>query len=335
MDSKTAANIARHGWPDLIGSVVLAEPIVANQLNENPLWRIESDQARYALRGWPQKELPRAEAATRFVTHVARSGELNVPVPLLTQRGAATTLHPAGDRFWELAPWLQGEADFATRPTLQRLEAMCRALARLHLHAADLPAGDEFLAVERHLAALVSLGKSIYEGEYDGLESATMPVECPVGKTWLPVLLRGIDLATRQLTALQAVRFPRQWTWGDAWHNNFLLDGTQVTGLVDFATVRVDTPAADLARLLGSTTVEQPTWWPAGLEAYSEERSLSEAELRAARALEASGTVLSLANWLRWLGIECRPFASPEAVCDRMTHFALRLTHLLSAANSP
>lgn len=258
---------------------------------------------------------------------------MQLPVSVETHCGAA--LHPHGDWHWELAPWLPGEADFAQRPTLARLEAMCRQLAVLHKETADLTTPDVPLAVQRHLQAFTALQSGIDAGRFAGLDPSALPVPPPAGMTWSVAVGQAAEVATRQLAAVQAVRLNGQWTWGDAWHNNFLLVGDEVTGLVDFATVRVDTPMADLARLLGSTTAENAEWWPVGVAAYADVQMLSEADLQAAGALSASGTVLSLANWLEWLGVERRRFASPQALCDRMSHFVLRLTHLLRGPKGP
>lgn len=298
------------------------------------MWRIDTDKAQFALRGWANSDLPRAEAASKLVTHISRQASLRVPVPLATGGRFASLLYPAGGWHWELAPWLEGEADFAAHPSCERLEAMCRALAELHLTAADLPAPEQPLAIRRHFEALADLQQAGQHGHFSRLDSRELPVKCPVGPDWGAALLRGVEVARQQLAPLQAVPLAGQWTWGDAWHNNFLLVGEQVTGVVDFATARIDTPMADLARLLGSTIVEHRDWWAGGIRAYAALRPLSEVESRAVGALCASGTVLSLANWLRWLGIERRVFAAPRAACDRMSHFALRLTHLLGEANT-
>jgi Ser/Thr protein kinase RdoA (MazF antagonist) len=108
-----------------------------------------------------------------------------------------------------------------------------------------------------------------------------------------------------------------------------------VVGLVDFATVRVDTPHADLARLLGSATTDHPDWWQAGLDSYARVRPLSAADREFIRHLVDVGTVLSLGNWLCWLGVESRQFANPAEAHRRLHHFHRRLTELLARSVPP
>ena len=54
----------------------------------------------------------------------------------------------------------------------------------------------------------------------------------------------------------------------DVWHDHVLFTGEEVTGVVDYAAMRLDVPHADLARLLGSLVEDDEAGWRAGLEAY-------------------------------------------------------------------
>ena len=73
------------------------------------------------------------------------------------------------------------------------------------------------------------------------------------------------------------------------------------TGIIDFGAMDIDTPATDVARLLGSLVGDDETGWRTGLSAYSENRPLSADGTRAAKALDASSAILAGCNWIRWI----------------------------------
>src|SRR5207253_1674438 len=86
-------------------------------------------------------------------------------VPALFRNAAGHTLTEHAGRLWELAAWLPGTADFHDRPTPQRLEAACTALARLHrawsrpgTPPGPCPAVRRRLASARAWTALVTSG---------------------------------------------------------------------------------------------------------------------------------------------------------------------------------
>jgi Ser/Thr protein kinase RdoA (MazF antagonist) len=118
----------------------------------------------------------------------------------------------------------------------------------------------------------------------------------------------------------------------DVWHGNVLFTGDQVTGLVDFGAMGVETPAGDVARLLGSMADDNLGDWRPGLEAYTTVRPLSPDELRAAAALDASGTVLAGCNWITWIYIEGRQFESRQQVIERFGRLLERLGVLVERA---
>jgi homoserine kinase type II len=109
------------------------------------------------------------------------------------------------------------------------------------------------------------------------------------------------------------------------WHDHVLFSGDAVSGLVDYGSVRIDHAAVDLARLLGSLVGDDSAGWEAGLEAYVALRPLSQSEQGLARALDQTGTILGMANWLRWLYLEHRVFVDRKAVADRLGALVRRI----------
>ncbi len=111
----------------------------------------------------------------------------------------------------------------------------------------------------------------------------------------------------------------------DVWHDHVLFEGDRVSGIIDYGAARVDHVSVDLARMLGSLVEDDRALWDAGLEAYRRVRPLSDAEEGLAVALDRAGTILSVANWLRWLAVEERAYEDPAAARRRMATLVARL----------
>jgi Ser/Thr protein kinase RdoA (MazF antagonist) len=116
----------------------------------------------------------------------------------------------------------------------------------------------------------------------------------------------------------------------DVWHDHVLFSRDEVTGMIDFGAVDFDTPAVDVARLLGSLVGDDAEGWQAGLAAYTAARPLSHDETRAIAALDAAGTVLAGCNWIRWIYTDGRRFENREQVVARFAKLLDR-ARLLSA----
>ena len=94
----------------------------------------------------------------------------------------------------------------------------------------------------------------------------------------------------------------------------------EVSGLVDFDAIRVDSPAADMARWAGSFLVSrqdpEPLWQSvlAGFQRQTPSRSQSDGEalLELAKDLHFATKWISLANWVAWLVVEHRRFPGGE-----------------------
>ena len=146
---------------------------------------------------------------------------------------------------------------------------------------------------------------------------------------FVELLPKAVPLATGLLTPLAEVPFVVQPCLRDVWHDHVLFVDNEVTGLIDFGAVAIDTPAVDVARLLGSLAVDDAGEWQRGLEAYATIRPFSSDELRAVAALDASSTVLAGCNWIRWVFVENRQFDNREQVGRRLALLLDRLQRLV------
>lgn len=236
-------------------------------------------------------------------------------MPRLLTTGSGDTVVLFDGRPCELMEWLPGQADYRARPSPARLEAAAMALARVHRAWANGRSTLPCPAVARRRAALrlplpeLSARVGPRRVWLEAIRAAVLP--------WLD---RAADLLppTDPLVAVQPCL-------RDVWHAHLLFQGDTLTGLVDYANADLDTPATDLARLLGSLLDDDDDRWQVGLTAYRTVRPLTAAEEGLTRRLDRAGVVASLANWLRWLAQPGRGSEDDERVRPRVQELLERV----------
>jgi Ser/Thr protein kinase RdoA (MazF antagonist) len=284
------------------------------------LWRVEGPAGAFVLRAWPAalpvRDLPALAARHRLMAEARSSGLNFVPAVLPTRDGPTAVLHVGW--LWDLCQWVPGVADYHTRPSRARLRAACTALARLHRawerHAG--PPSSPCPAIARRLACLRGWNVLLRSGWNPNFPPGD-PCAERARRAWL-LLERRAGEIPGQLHPWLDRSSPVQPCLCDVWHDHLLFEGEALTGLVDYGAVKPDHVSVDLARMLGSLVGDGEEAWSAGLAAYREVRPLSTEEEALARALDRTGVVLGLVNWLRWLYVEERPFADRAAVARRM-----------------
>lgn len=113
----------------------------------------------------------------------------------------------------------------------------------------------------------------------------------------------------RHLIDIQTTTVPLQFVLRDVWSDHILFTGDCVTGIIDFGAARIDEPATDVARLLGSLEPHDASRWLLGWEAYH--AANPHVDLERVRVLDRVGTLLAAVQWLQWLVIEPRQFDVP------------------------
>jgi len=315
-------------------------------------WRGTSARGAMVLRRWPA-EHPSPDRLTFIhgvLRHAASRGCRFLPVPVTTQTGQSFVSY-AG-HLWELAPWMPGIADYDRSRRSEKLSAAMRALASFHNAVTDFrglvapgSAGGAN-AVTRHLdrlqeltpEAIAALGRSITLDNWPDL--------APPARQFVAALPTAIPKGLAQLDPLTAEAFSLLPCLRDIWHDHVLFTGNEVTGFVDFGAIAIDTPATDIARLLGSlasvtplpdregqgegsvcSSPDQSQTWQTGLAAYNAIRALSPAETRAAYALHTSGTILAGCNWIRWIYIDRKAFDEPWRIVERFSRILDAITN--------
>jgi Ser/Thr protein kinase RdoA (MazF antagonist) len=321
------------------GPFVRIEPLGnAGGMSGAQFWRLTTPRGTLVLRRWPMEHptLERLRFIHAVLDHAARNGVTYLPVPIATRDGRTFVDH--GGFLWELAPWLAGDADYERSPSDAKLQTAMMALAEFHLATASFqldlstiakPQAAGAPAITKRLERLRALtGGGIAELSR-AIDDATWPEFAALSRQFITALPRAIPPVIAKLEPIAEVSLPLQPCIRDIWHDHVLFSDSRVTGIVDFGGVEIDTPATDVARLIGSLAGDVAGSWTTGILAYSEVRPLSRAESQAIPALDAAGIILAGCNWVRWICLEDRRFESGPQVLERFRKITSRCARMV------
>ena len=301
----------------------------------------------WALRRWPRGTTrARVDEVHRVITHIRNQGCAVVPAvaSCVDSANGATIVHRP-DGLWDLWQWMPGEAA-SENATLEEIRQGAAAIAQFHAASRTLgtthqPAPaiqsrlDRLAKIEPHL-------RQLFSGPVDewisGCAHGSEGLQSACVRAWQILKARWPRVRERiggGLARLVGDAVPTQYVIRDVHREHVLFESGRVSGLIDFDALRVDTPMSDLARWVGSFTT--PQRWDAALAGYCEDSPFSgqprsSAQVALARELCFATQWMSLANWLVWLGVERRLFASgPSRVARRM----MELIRLIESTDQP
>jgi Ser/Thr protein kinase RdoA (MazF antagonist) len=320
------------------------EPLgFAGGMSGAQFWRVATKRGTLCLRRWPTEHPSpeRLRLIHAVLQHAARNGISFIPVPITSHAGESF-VHHAG-HLWQLEPWMWGTADYEQSPRVEKLRTAMTVLAQFHNATCDfqptasnmsigrkaesLPAANQS-AIPRRLAQLRALSQSGIRDLSRAITDTIWPELAPLARQFIAALPIAAQKAIANLEPLVDVRLPLQPCLRDIWHDHVLFTGDEVTGIIDFGAINFDTPAGDVARLLGSLVADDLVAWQNGLAAYSAVRPLLPEESGATSALDKSGTVLAGCNWIHWIYIERRKFENLAQVIGRFRRILERVLQI-------
>lgn len=256
-------------------------------------------------------------------------------MPVETNRGE--TFFWFDGHFWELANWIPGRADFHDDPTEAKLSAAMQALAEFHQAVANHPSAPSEPAVSPGLQQRMRQLQLLQRGGIEQLRSAVEDQIDPqfgaIVRRMLKWLPEATSHANRVAQSAPNVAVPLQPAIRDIWHDHVHFQGEQVTGIVDFGSMRIESVSGDIARLLGSLLRQGLSGWSGGLAVYEKIRPLSSVERALLPVFDSTSIVLSAANWLSWLFLERRAFDDSEAVSRRLHEVESRLASFVEGGD--
>src|SRR5262245_19528022 len=312
------------------GAVRHIQPLAnAGGWSGSKIWQI-SDSAgnEWCLRRWPTAH-PTVDRLRQIhaILELVVSQLPVVACPLRTGRGSTFIEHVG--HLWELSHWLPGAADYHARPSRERLRAAMRVLARFHELAARYErrkgAAPALVDRQRRLAGMREQRFTLIERALrrplgNEIDNRAIRLMAIAGEALQPPRLVESLAAAPELVLQPAIR--------DIHHDHVLFIGDEVSGLIDFGAMRIDTPLTDLARLVGSLAGDDREARRFALDVYSELRPLNHEERRLVDVLDESGIVLGALNWLMWLYVERRDMGAVEPIAKRLDELLARAERL-------
>lgn len=304
------------------------------------LWRVIDDDRQYCLRRWPEGTNPERVKSINSV--LAQTDLPFIPRPVVANSLESVFTHAHHE--WTLQPWMPGQSITKLPPPYAVLRNAVQAVALFHQMTASNrfsndSSKDEF--AQQSLALVkgqppglrfrVEQATSHLQHDLNGLGTANIPSRLaelnPRRERLIPLFL---EVAPRIIDASRSAlqwEVPLQPCIRDIHAGHVLFTGDQVTGLIDFDAMRLDSVATDLARMLGSYCSDDRELWDAGLAAYHEIRPLSNDERDLVVHYDRLAVLLTGLQWLDWMLLEGKQFELAR-VLPRIDATLARLEHL-------
>ncbi|MFO0815630.1 MAG: phosphotransferase [Gemmatales bacterium] len=279
------------------------------------VWKVTATTGSFALKRWPSDFQPDWQRITHLSMLAQQHGYHLLPVPHFTiQR--QPYIKDQGVH-WSACSWMTGQP--VATPNEEQLQTAMQSLAQLHRlwqRHAETATGPS-PSVQHQIMRL----EAWTEAEYQQIARSSHPLHLQA----LALLRSHRHSAIERLRPWQLTPLPLHYVLGDVWAEHLLYTGDSLTGIIDLATIRLDHPAHDLARLLGSYCAGDARRRAQALEYYPH----TDPHLESLTiALDEAGAIVALGNWLRWLVLENRPHLNHTAAHTRLQCLVNRLHRL-------
>ena len=314
---------------------VLEEFDLLSDCNETPLgndggfsgseiWKIESrNRGCFCLKRWPIQfqDESRIQWIHKILVFSQANGCPEIVAPLPTRSGKTYVF--SNGTYWELSTWADGEICASDKINQQRIESAIHWLARFHQATAryffNFSPSKKIVDVRNRL---LNLQTEIQTIEQHRGHHQVLPDE-----DWLIFKQRAPAIATdiaRFLLPFSSQMYPVQPVVRDIRPDHLFFDGEQVSAVIDFAAMQIDTVACDLSRLLGGFFEDDARQFSGAIDTYAQHRAVHVFEREVILPLNHASVILGIANWLRWLVIDKKHFDSAAEVSNRLQNLFRR-----------
>jgi Ser/Thr protein kinase RdoA (MazF antagonist) len=304
------------------------------------IWRVTAARGSLCLRRWPPEspDESRLKWLQAVVAHAATRGFRLLPADIVTRCGRGFCRHDG--HLWQLTTWMPGKADYCGDSRPEKLKAAASTLAQFHravelFSSPSVPTPDD-PATSRQapspgIAERLALVGRLRAGALRSMRAAVwqnrsaMPSLAGRSEELLELVSPHLTALEQDLAAVRRIETPLQPCLRDIGQHHVLFAGNCVSGIIDIGSMRMDSVATDLSRILGSLCGNDRRGWTTGLDAYEAVRPLSEPERTLLAAFDRSQMLLAGVKWVEWVFVEGRTFDDPAAVVQRMEHILSRL----------
>lgn len=329
---------------------VVVKPLAGDAFSGSTVVRVLTGdpEGDLVLKSFAATARPRIAWVHGLMGHLRASGCREVPA-VVAARCGDTIVTAADGSAWEAVRFAAGMATAA--PSAAQARAAAATVARLHVAAATWPTAPARIGVPPAVARRIEQAVTMLDAGWDRLAAnaggmasgdalghamaTRVAVAAAMGRE------AGLESALRRVASERAAPVPLQPVLRDIWWSHVLFaadDPTRVAGVIDFHAAAIDTPATDLARLLGSwprgPLIPLATCWCDAIEAYEATRPLTTEERRLVPWLDATATIFGLDNWFRWILVEGRRFERFAPTVERVDRLVRRLPEAVAWLNA-
>ena len=326
---------------------VVLEPLAANAFSGAMVARVRTGdpEGDLVLKSFAATARPRITWVHGLMGHLRESGCREVPA-VVAARCGGTIIEAADGSAWEAVRFVSGRA--TAEPSAAQARAAAATVARLHLAAAAWPIAAGRVGVPPAVTRRIDQASRLRDAAWDRLADSPL-ARTPLGDAVAARLATaaavgrdvGLEAALRRVASERVAPVPLHAVLRDLWWSHVLFasdDPARVSGVIDFHAAAIDTPATDLARLLGSwprgPLSSLATGWGDALEAYEAARPLIPEERRLVPWLDATATIFGLDNWFRWILLEGRRFERSVPALERVDRLVGRLPEAVTWLNA-
>ena len=287
-------------------------------------WKISVGPTEYCLRRWPHGKPNRSQADMIYSTleYVRQHSDLPLAFPIPTVHGEP--MCRAGDANWELSLWMPGKPIAETKINDDQLRAAARALAEFHNTTS-------LLSQQQRASPAIDLRCTmidrLWAAQLEQLQSTQVVsdvVDIGVKKMLLEQFRYQAHALRQQLELLRSVPVFQIPIFGDVWSDHVFFKNDEVSGIVDFGAMKLESPCLDIARLFGSYADYSSEALPRGISYYGEFRELNDLDRSLIKLYDRGYLILAGIQWLIWLELEQRVFSDNESVRQRLHRLVRR-----------
>jgi Ser/Thr protein kinase RdoA (MazF antagonist) len=288
----------------------------------------------------------------QLVRHIRAESSTQVAEVMLTIDGDSIVTDAEGG-LWELSRFMPGVP--VPSPTPSQTAAAATALAQLHLAAASLPGHSPHAGVSPGIARRIDQARQLLTRPWQARRAAWSQGGCSLltddtvaalddrVATAIAIFNEcGGEILLSRVAAMRGRSCVLQPVLRDVWCDHVLFADARsddLTAIIDLHAAGIDTPATDLARLMGSwgslADREQLSLmdrWAEAIAAYQRESPISREEAQLIPFLHGTGVVFGLDNWFRWTLEEHRVFPDARRMLDRIDRLLKELPVAIAGA---
>jgi Ser/Thr protein kinase RdoA (MazF antagonist) len=252
-------------------------------LSESFVYKVSSSDGIFALKSYNQF-FSTSLQSTHALLHQTRKNKFVLfPLIIRNKENATVVYH---DGFcWDLSSWIPGSIPDCS---IFNLVQCINKLAQFHIAVGSEQSRFGIMpAMESRKIEINSFSISAINFSAIGFLPPFNLIE----------LLKWIRQEVDSLMAYPNPIVKIQYCWGDARRENLLFSGSEITGFIDYCSMRKDCREVDVSRMISSFAGDDYLMWTNALNAYSE---ISKINYLVCRKLDILGTIVSLYRWLKW-----------------------------------